>query len=233
MNLRLIIYAAAGPYRVIIYSLILYWDIIIRTIFFILCCVIVVYMYSLSVDCICHTVSISVLCGYIKTSRRKVFFRISIRRIIPDVIYLCCCRLTPRVSFFNSRAMLSCSFTPRIGYISYRTPTSSSHVLCYHIQQAIAVGCCLYIRALFFYNIIIIYRNSYIAHLPSVECIIFHIWWGCYCCCWGDAVHDEIPVIGRRNKPSQYYHVILDIASMTRPTLATTFSLGILNEIRF
>lgn len=111
-------------------------------------------VYSLSVDCICHTVSISVGVGYTSKPDTKSFLGYNnTRRIIPDVIYLCCCH--PRVSFFYSRAMLNCSFTPRI---SYRTPTSSSHVLCYHIHSRPLLLDVAYItRALFFYihNIII------------------------------------------------------------------------------
>lgn len=111
-------------------------------------------VYSLSVDCICHTVSISVGAGYTHQNQtQSLFFLYNTRRIIPDVIYLCCCH--PRVSFFYSRAMLNCSFTPRI---SYRTPTSSSHVLCYHIHSRPLLLDVAYItRALFFYiyNIII------------------------------------------------------------------------------
>ena len=108
-------------------------------------------VYSLSVDCICHTVSISVGAGYTHQNQTQSFFFLyNTRRIIPDVIYLCCCH--PRVSFFYSRAMLNCSFTPRIYQLPHAHVVVARALLSY-TQQAIAVGCCLYYASsLFLYT---------------------------------------------------------------------------------
>ena len=137
--------------------------------------------------------------------------------------------VTPRVSFFYSRAMLNCSFTPRI----LATARPRRRRTCFVIIYT-AGHCCWMLPILrelsfsIYRPIILLYRNSYIAHHSSVLSSVLYILYMMrllllllllgWCCAWRDS--------GWTAETRSYY--LQMTSSMTRSTSsATTFSLEI------